>query len=391
MPWAPLDADTLELLRAGDTDGRYREPGGDVDVAALACSLALRFRNAGRTLAEYRDAMLDPAHAAYGQTVAHVHHRRGLRAAERWLEKRWHRAGDRPRPVSAGGLDPEAAERFLEWATDRHDWSGKAGKTDLVMLHVTVALAVQVGDTFALGERDAAERADVTRKTARRSLRRLRERGVLVLEAADHGPHAAIYRLVVPAHVRRRRKYPTHASGNPPCGMGGLGSGVVASRPADAWAWRALGPTARLIYAALRDGEQTDPADLARATHSHPRTVARNLARLADVGLAVEAEPGGWLRGDGDLDAAADAYGTAGRGATMRALHASQRRAWRDRLDGWGWAPTIAVAEDGATVVDVRSGEVVGRLTAEAPPPPEVLVDPWTGDTLRVAAVEEAA
>jgi hypothetical protein len=159
LPHRRLDADTLTLLTEGDRTGRYRSG------SELAMSLAVRFRNAGRSLDDYLDAMTDASNAASawyrhlrdGRRGRNRKTARGRDRAIRELERCWHKAGRLPAPRRSETAD------VYERATALRDraWNVLEGRTrptrlrvldavlDLAVHHRTVRPMCSVRDVAA--------------------------------------------------------------------------------------------------------------------------------------------------------------------------------------------------------------------------------------------------
>ncbi len=317
QPWKPLDVATATLIRQGDVHGEFVHHDGTTDWPALLCSVALRLWNHGRDVHEYLAVATDPDNAI-SAWYRSLRRGKGHRAAEQWLQQRWHRAGSRP-PPRRPHLELEAIERFLADARDRHDWSGKAGATDRAVLCAHVSIALRRGDrTYAASARQLAERAGARRQTASKATARLIDRGLLA-RIGRNDQQTNRYRLrLSPGHTRTSRTALT----------GGLVTGALVTN--DAFRWNALGPNAAAVYAALAQDEQT-VAELAAVSGVKRRTVLRCLHRLAEQRLAIDCEEGRWARGYGDPNDAAQRLGTFGRAIFDKARHDAEREVWRAR------------------------------------------------------------
>lgn len=272
----------------------------------------MRYRNHGRTEGEYLDDVTNPDHAV-SEWYRTLRRTRGHRRAEQWLRLRWHRAGDRPAPTRPQ-LDPETVAAFLAWAAEHHHWKGRAGATDRTLLHAHAKVAVQVGTVeYAASSRRLAEVAHVQRQTATTATKRLAERKLLAILGRNVNA-TNLYRL----HLRLVH---THTSSASPSGRLTTGSFV---HHHDAFRWGALGPNAATVHAAL-DADEAGVSELAAATGVTRWTVRRVLDRLADHRLALEVEPGRWVRGYATLDDAAVGEGTFGRSVFERARHQAER------------------------------------------------------------------
>lgn len=181
LPWRDLDAATRDLLANGDRHGRY------ASQSEVAMSLAVRFRNHGRGLGEYVDALTDSANAASGwyrdlrdgRAGRRRKTARGRAKAVAELERCWAKAGRLPAPRHLDLSDVhERCERARAFA--ERTLTGRTRASRLCVLDVVLAEARRWRTVRVLApERLVAESAGVHRHTARRALGDLVAAGVL--------------------------------------------------------------------------------------------------------------------------------------------------------------------------------------------------------------------
>lgn len=204
LPWRTLDVDTERLLRDGDTFGRYRSG------SELAMSLAVRFRNHGRSADEYLDAMTTPENTASawyrnlrdGRRCANRKTARGKSKAETELHRCWTKAGRLPAPRD---LDP--ADVYERGEAARAVVTAKIGArrkmTRLIVLDVLIGYGMRHSTAYVMAaERQVATDAGVHRNTVCAALHDLAAIGVLTRVNAS--TDAAVYTL--------NRVHPTCAS-----------------------------------------------------------------------------------------------------------------------------------------------------------------------------------
>lgn len=206
IPWRRFDDLTEQLLRLGDVEGRYRSG------SELAMSLAVRFRNHGRTENDYLDEMTDPSNQASrwyrelrdGRSRTPDRRRksaRGRDAAIQELRRCWVKAGWLPAPRTLDTADVyEACRRARTKAEQRC-----RGRTRATRLKVLAALLDEAMDHKTVRvlapERSIALAAGVSRKTVRSSLRDLVAAGVVVRVTAS--AHANVYAVAAGSEFPR--------------------------------------------------------------------------------------------------------------------------------------------------------------------------------------------
>ncbi|MDQ3662689.1 MAG: hypothetical protein M3454_16865 [Actinomycetota bacterium] len=181
---------TLRLLRDGDTTGNYPSQ------SELAMSLAVRFRNHGRTYDEYEDAMTDVNNAASrwyrelrdGRQATDRTDRKskkGAARAKKELARCWDKAGRLPAPRD---LDISDVHERCEsvWAFSKARITGRTRVTRLAVLEVVLKEARNHRTVQVLApERSVAEKAGMCRRTARVSLQDLVQMGALSRAQSD--------------------------------------------------------------------------------------------------------------------------------------------------------------------------------------------------------------
>lgn len=320
LPWRPLDPDTVELLTDGNTTGRYNSN------SDLAQSLALRFRNAGRTRDDYIDAMTDTSNGASvwyrqmrdGRSTNGSQRRkspRGRDKAIRELQRCWAKAASMPLP--RGRLDASDVMQRVLQVTDAAlvRLSGRTRPTRLRVLDAVCQLAIQHSTDRPLAAvRTVALAAGVSTKTASVALRDLVDVGLL-RRVGTTDSYARTYELCT--YLTQTQ----HTAGS--------GKSVTDKCiQADCWRHRDLGAPGLLVWQTLGEDQQR-VVDIAAVSGLHRNTVSRRLRSLADRGLAVEVEDRWWCRGAADpLTAPTIAAGTGQREAERFARErANHRRA----------------------------------------------------------------
>lgn len=208
--------------------------------------------------------------------------------------------------------------------------------------------------TFHAGVRTVALMTGYSPKTCSKSLRRLRDRGVLCLVQRGGGTLAAEYQLATPLVTTKNAQ-----RGNAPLSENSLcvtllrvssaPSGRRVSRLAPD-VWHALGHAAGRTYACLT-AEPRTVTEIAEAVDRAPDTVRGRLRRLERHGLAVR-QGRTWVRGAVRLGAVARTLGVARWGADRRWAYNVERVARREEARAW------AARRRG---IDPETGEVIGR------------------------------
>lgn len=227
-----------------------------------------------------------------------------------------------------------------------HRWPGRAGLTDRTVYEHLLQLAARLHCSHSLGasSREVAEAIGVDRSTATRSLRRLRDLGLLArvfqeeTKTSYGGPLSPRYSFKLPTFsTEEERNAYFHEEGAlaPQSYPRGCEGETGAQAPDetighDAFRSGGLGKAAHRTYRLLTDEAQS-VRSLASAADRGMSTVRRNLKVLESRGLAVNND-GHWSIAQGvDLNAVAEAIGSAGLGERQRAKHLRERRRAREK------------------------------------------------------------
>lgn len=295
------------------------------DVSVTMWSLALGAANAGWTWEDFTLAVTG------GAEVAAVFSRR-VRAGEAqawsWLRNYvWEpaRAYVLANPaVRSADADPDLL-RVAAWALGR-PWSGRSGPTDFCVLMALLWGWRRSGRcVFNLSEREIQLLSGISsRATVSSSLRRLQ---AMQIDGED---------LLQVAHPTN----PAEAMSRSPNYEFSIPASAASASEEDlarAWfvighdAFRnavGLGKSRAMVLIALRDGLVMNETEIATATGLSSAVVIESISDLAGHDL-LEPVGDAWTCGRGDLDAAAQVIGAAGRGARQR----EQIRRERDARD----------------------------------------------------------
>lgn len=287
-----------------------------------AWSVCLAYVNAGRTLAEWSAAMLDPDNGA-GDYVRRRHRKRPSRLLDRSDDSRarllshtWERAvryvaghpavGEAQlvrRTVDAIRTDVEAHPEL---------WAGQGGPSERETLHGLLDVAHAAGRlTVDASTRQLADgdRVHVEARAVAGALRRLRANGRYVSRIAEHeGTRAPTWELHLPADAQPSAPDVDDALIPAPYLETCSASSVQRRHPV--FATRGLGRYAARLDGLLVAGPSTADA-LAARSHYALRTVWKHLAALAAIGRATCDDDGLWCHADGDLDQAAESLDVA--------------------------------------------------------------------------------
>ncbi len=403
------------LLVEGDTDDTYarwsRQRGGKDSGAAdhawtVTRAVAAAAARAGWSRTDFIQVMLDGPYKA-GAHARLIERRRERTRAVEWLSRAWEGAAAHVAATDAiaSRTDFHAALAELRAQVERTPWPGVAGKTDLRNVIARLDVCEQAGGwDHAVSERDLAERMGCSRETARRSNRRLVERGLLRQLNGGSATEAADWMLIKPVAERSSQGWTTTQGPK----AGGVLSGPTARQheadinsraaskvmPEDAFTHFGLGGSGLAVVAALAENtDQTVEQLQGTASVSRP-TAYRAVGKLVALGLVVkEAETyrlseqalGGVgtqteecpepVRTWGE---AAVRLGVTGAGERRRDRHAAQREHWeklqaRRAENRRAAAPPscphvvdMGLVGDDDLVVDPVSGEVIeGLLVAD--------------------------
>jgi Bifunctional DNA primase/polymerase, N-terminal len=182
----PLWPSAQRLLRGGNPDPTRRSE----SVLSIANGAAM----VGWTVADLYLALMDPTNVG-GAKVRERQKRQGDEAAWQFVQNAYDKAiaGMRDSPVAAFLAE-------LAAAIDDTRWGGQAGGTDRAVLTALADTATHARQNpFTASTRQLSELAGVTEKTARTSLRRLRDGGWL--RTLDKGGvhTASTHKLLIPA------------------------------------------------------------------------------------------------------------------------------------------------------------------------------------------------
>jgi hypothetical protein len=287
----------------------------------LIYALALAFCNAGRTLDEYIEAMLDPGNAAGEKLRA-----RGQGRAVKYLTHTWHKAWARVAacPPVQSRAETEHLLAEIDAAANAARWRGVGGATRLAVLRAHLQAAKVGGLEYGASVRWLAEHAGVRLAAAVNANRALMRTGWLrcVFLVSVDDEYASTWRIGFPHGVRNQVEQPPSS---PPQGGRNVRVGYT-SLSADVWRWRrGLGKSAALVYALLDPEVESRVRELADQRQVKGPAVRKQLRKLERHGLAVRGK-GGWRRGHEPLEEAARRLGVAGEGVRQREYHEEERR-----------------------------------------------------------------
>lgn len=237
--------------------------------------------------------------------------------------------GMRDSPVGA-----EIAE--LRAAVEGTAWPGHAGASEYAILMALVAvMSVARQNPFSASQRQLAELAGVTKKTAQRAIRRLQGLGWLRIIGVDK---SCVYLLQTPGAVLTPlSSLSTHVD-----------NGVATAPSHDVWRHRGLGKHSEHLYRRLTElGHGAPVSQLADLLHRRERGVRETLSKLENVGLVERSgtRPPVWRAIERDLGEVAGEVGTYGVGVKQRQLHTAERQRFVSALYG--------------ATVELETGEIV--------------------------------
>jgi hypothetical protein len=209
-------------------------------------------------------------------------------------------------------------------------WAGRAIAVRLVLLALGQAAMVSGSSTIEFGCRNLALHSALSHRTVARVLRQL---------AAEDDP---LIDLVSPRRMARADRYvlriPDRYSDSVRWRRRRAGR-IEAPHPA----FLVLGGTSALVYQVLNQAEARG-AEVARAARLSPSATSAALKVLAEHALA-EHGPGGWRRGDANLDEVATSTGAADLHRERADRYKQDRESWRARLRAYQGARYTPVLE----------------------------------------------
>ena len=225
--------------------------------------------------------------------------------------------------TDCAAADPERARR----------WGRRAVSIRMLLAAVGQAAMVSGSSVLEFGTRNLSLHSGLSQQTTSRLLRFLCNEPDPLLDVVTKGRMARADRIALripdayAASVRWRRRRAGRIDGIHP-------------------AFLVLGGTAGLVHQVL-DGIEARGAEVARAARLSPSATSAALRVLAEHGLA-ERGPGGWRRGDADLDEVATSTGAADLQREREERYRKDRESWRARLAQYASARnTVVTPRDG--------------------------------------------
>jgi DNA-binding MarR family transcriptional regulator len=312
---SPVSAKTATLLRRGH-EGFYPS------ASEARMAVALSVRSAAGTVSLLSALLRDEAHPLGASFRS-----RTTSWQEAELARLWDKAG--------AFLSVQAkAAPSVRWhvAATRHPRTGKAGLSELAVVEVFAERGLRCHtDRIAFALDELAVTAGVARSTARAALRRLVDAGWLTVHAPPSATLATVWALTFPDG--EDTSLPSGSLQSPaaflaiPLGVDAGRHGSVGKAPL-----RVL----RLVEAAGAAGVTAQ--DAACALGVTAQTVRRHLRVLASFSLVVQQNDPSpdqqrtrWERGEGSLQTAAEATGTAGASKRDREALDAKRQKRRKR------------------------------------------------------------
>ncbi|MEY9969513.1 hypothetical protein ABIA33_007602 [Streptacidiphilus sp. MAP12-16] len=381
-------------------------------TAAIACHVA----RSGGTVEALARMLLHPDHEGgrHAQTIAM---RSGMARAQGYIERVWASALNLVDTTAAVDSRPGVFESLavLRERIETTPWRGERGRTALRVLQAHLSFAQAAGGRMhAASERQAAEAAGISRQTLRQAYRFvLKPGGWLRRLRVGHGTEGSTWYLAdgLPDPALSRDQ-PIQCPPDEDLGewstpetesRADVDSRVIGQLMGhDAFAHGALGSSALMVIGALHAHPAQTPRQLVASASVSRATAYRTLDRLRSHGL-VQPDGDGWaltphaLEGIGNSlpeavtgppeepdqrqgwAAMALAYGTAGIAAARKALHATERAAYRDALQAWAQRrrPARTQVHQGRTVLvpAPRADEVPAHWQT----PDGAVLDPVTG------------
>lgn len=306
-----LSARMRAVLRRGHEVGGYPS----ASEGRMALALALRAADGSPGLLR---ALLGDAGNALGATFR----ARSARWQDQEVQRLWARAGDYLVARADAGSVELARVRGWCRALESGRWVGMGGASELALAEALGRRALEAGRCRVLCPlATAALGAGVSLATARRGLRRLVDKGWVVLAEAPGPTTASVWELRVPDGLEQLDV----STGDGPLAWEAKGGDLGA----DMARWRALGKSAVRVLRAMAAGG-CDPVSLAARLGVGVSTIRSHLRRLVDAGL-VRQLGASWEVRAYDAGAVARRFGTAGRRALDRVRYAEARLARRAR------------------------------------------------------------
>jgi DNA-binding transcriptional ArsR family regulator len=220
------------------------------------------------------------------------------------------------------------AERLLE-----APWPGRTGARDRAVMSVLLGMARERNSIYITAStRQIAEGAGISQSTASRSLKQLKQQGLV--EVVDPG-HAA--QLLAPTY--RVDRVPAHVDDDP--------APPRIRLPVDDL-FTKLGPVAKEIYEAVASGTHT-AAQITQLTGRAASTVRKHLTAMRADGIITQGDDRTWRVSDDKTRAKrADELGWAGERERKRQRHNTDRAQWQKA--------TGAVVRSDATQASSRQG-----------------------------------
>ncbi len=389
VPWiprlggrAPLGPGLAETARTGKWD-RTAYPGrSEARMAVLAAASARGWRlddvlaaagsRAWRGLAQLYERRSEPGRmdrllpAEWRKTIAFVS---GPENPRNWLTSV---STSRP-PAPTDGVDEFGLIR--SWVTGTscaaadpervRRWGRRAVAVRQLLAAIGQAAMVSGSSVLEHGARNLSLHSGLSQRTVSRLLAMLYAEPDPLLDVVTRGRMARADRfaLRIPDayadSVRWRRRRAGRIDGIHP-------------------AFLVLGGTAGLVYQVL-DGTEARGAEVARTARLSASATSAALRVLAEHGLA-ERGPGGWRRGDADLDDVAESTGAADLQREREQRYKKDREDWRARLRQYASARNAVVTPgDGWWPLD-DEGEWEALLFSRWPVPGDVVRGPPHND-----------
>ncbi|MEU0435983.1 MarR family winged helix-turn-helix transcriptional regulator [Streptomyces sp. NPDC006290] len=425
---AKLPSAAADLIRLGDLTGRYasgsysrlasdgrslvlrEERQGAAEhghriTAAIACHVA----RVGGTIDQLTQLLLHPEHDG-GRHAQNIALRSGQSRALDYIRRVWASASEAVSTTRSLGSRHEAYE-VLAALRDRIEttpWRGERGRTALRVLRAHLNFAeIAGGPLHHASERQTAEEAGISRTTLRAVYETvLKPHGWLRRLRVGHGREGSTWYLDArPSRFRTTpyppdpalEKWPTPETAT----TADIDSTILGRLMGhDAFAHHGLGSAALVIISALHQRPDQTIGELVGTSSASRATAYRTLRRLAEHGL-VHHTGETWalapraLEGFGNSlpapateldtvpaqgwDTVADRHGTTGLSAQRKALHATQRAAYREALDRLAEHRTkaVVIVRDGRQVLvpTPRHDEIPHGWHA----PDGCVLDPLTG------------
>ncbi|WP_327699714.1 transcriptional regulator [Streptomyces sp. NBC_00459] len=411
--YSRLSSDRRTLVLREDRQGAAEH--GHRVTAAIACHVA----RAGGSVDELAQLLLYPEHEG-GQHARHIAVRSGQSRALDYIRRVWASASDAVSDTRVLESRHHAHE-VLAALRDRIEttpWRGERGRTALRVLRAHLDFAeIAGGPLHQASERQTAEEAGISRTTLRVVYETvLKPRGWLRRLRVGHGREGSTWYLDdgrtardgIPAprsHFRTTQYPPDPALEDWPTPETDLSADIDSSVIGRlmghvAFAHHGLGSAALLIIGALHARPAQTVGELVGSSSVSRATAYRTLRRLADLGL-VHHNGETWALAPGALEgygsstpASVDAEGaepaqgwdsvaqrheTTGVAARRKALHATERAAYRkvlERLSEHRSKAVVIVREGWQVLVPApRPDEVTSALQAKD----GCVLDPVTG------------